>query len=230
VHAEEAELGQALGYLTGELATLEPLPHAGQDLASNERPNGIADVPLLVGEQAVDRQEVERIDLGGGHRAPSLTSVEHHPFLGPAVDTARHCSSVGLESAIGPPRQKGVVMRYLLLIFNEETGQMEGASPEQQAAEMQKWDDYGNWLTDKGWIRGGDALQPSAQATTVRVRKGETLTTDGPFAETKEQLGGYYEVECQNLDQAIEAASRIPSVGTGSIEVRPIMEFDTPHK
>jgi len=89
---------------------------------------------------------------------------------------------------------------------------------------------YGKWLTDKGWIRGGDALQTSAQATTVRLRKGETLTTDGPFAETKEQLGGYYEVECQNLDQAIEAASRIPSVGTGSIEVRPIMEFDTPHK
>jgi hypothetical protein len=95
---------------------------------------------------------------------------------------------------------------------------------------MQKWDDYGKWLTDKGWIRGGDALQPSAQATTVRVRKGETLSTDGPFAETKEQLGGYYEVECQNLDQAIEAASRIPSAPTGSIEVRPIMEFDTPHK
>jgi hypothetical protein len=121
-------------------------------------------------------------------------------------------------------------MRYLLLIYNEETGQMEGASPEQQAAEMQKWDDYGKWLTDKGWIRGGDALQPSAQATTVRVRKGETLSTDGPFAETKEQLGGYYEVECQNLDQAIEAASRIPSAPTGSIEVRPIMEFDTSHK
>jgi len=67
VHPEEAELGQALGHLTGELAALEPLPHAGQDLASNERPNGIADVPLLVGEQAVDRQEVERIDLGGRH-------------------------------------------------------------------------------------------------------------------------------------------------------------------
>jgi hypothetical protein len=119
-------------------------------------------------------------------------------------------------------------MRYMLLIYNEESDAMQGASPAEQAAELKKWDDYGKWLSEKGWMRGGDALQPTAQATTVRVRKGETLTTDGPFAETKETLGGFYQIECQNLDQAIDAASRIPSVGTGSIEVRPIMEFDTP--
>ncbi len=121
-------------------------------------------------------------------------------------------------------------MRYLLLIYNEETDAVQDASPAEQAAELQKWDDYGKWLTENGWMRGGDALHPTAQATTVRVRRGETLTTDGPFAETKEQLGGFYEIECDNLDQAIEAASRIPSVSTGSIEVRPIMEFDTPQK
>ncbi|MGH2530053.1 MAG: YciI family protein [Actinomycetota bacterium] len=119
-------------------------------------------------------------------------------------------------------------MRYMLLIYGAEAEQ--NATPEQQAAEMQKWDDYTKWLTDKGWMRGGEALHPTSEATTVRVRKGETLTTDGPFAETKEQLGGFYEVECQNLDQAIEAAARVPSVPTGSIEVRPIMEFDTPQK
>ncbi len=118
-------------------------------------------------------------------------------------------------------------MRYMLLIYGDE-GAWANATPEQQAAGMQVWEDYGKWLTDKGWMRGGEALHPTAQATTVRVRKGDTLTTDGPFAETKEQLGGYYEVECANLDQAIEAASRIPAAPTGSIEIRPIMVFDQP--
>jgi hypothetical protein len=118
-------------------------------------------------------------------------------------------------------------MRYLLLIYNEEDANaMQNASPAEQATELRKWEDYGKWLTDKGWMRGGDALQPTVQATTVRVRNAKTLTTDGPFAETKEALGGFYLIECDNLDQAIDAASRIPSVGTGSIEVRPIMEFD----
>ena len=77
-------------------------------------------------------------------------------------------------------------------------------------------------------MRSGEALQPTATATTVRVRDGETLTTDGPFAETKEQLGGFYVVEAKDLDEAIEIATRIPDVRGGSIEVRPIMEMDMP--
>jgi hypothetical protein len=129
------------------------------------------------------------------------------------------------EGAVPAHRRCG--MRYLLLIYGDESqNAMQNASPAEQAAQLKKWEDYGKWLTEKGWMRGGDALLPTAQATTVRVRSGETLTTDGPFAETKEALGGYYQIECDNLDQAIDAASRIPSVGTGSIEVRPIMEFD----
>lgn len=119
-------------------------------------------------------------------------------------------------------------MRYLLLIYGDE-GQWTEQTPEEQKAEMHLWDEYTKWLSDKGWMRGGEALLPTPQATTVRVRDGKTLSTDGPFAETKEQLGGYYMVECENLDQAIEAAERIPSVGRGSIEIRPIMEFDTAH-
>jgi hypothetical protein len=74
-------------------------------------------------------------------------------------------------------------------------------------------------------MRGGDALQATAAATSVRVRDGKTVTTDGPFAETKEQLGGYYMIDCDNLDQAIDAASRIPAARGGTIEVRPIMEY-----
>src|SRR5262245_10423068 len=101
-------------------------------------------------------------------------------------------------------------------------------SPEQQATEYQAYEDFGKWLTEKGWMRGGDALEATTTATSVRVREGKTLTTDGPFAETKEQLGGFYMVECDNLDQAIEAAAKIPAARGGTIEVRPIAEFDSP--
>jgi hypothetical protein len=116
-------------------------------------------------------------------------------------------------------------MKYILLIYGDEQawGSM---SPGDQASEYQAYDDFGKWLSEKGWMRGADALQPTATATQVRVREGKVLTTDGPFAETKEQLGGYYVVECDNLDQAIEAAARIPASRGGTIEVRPIMEFD----
>jgi hypothetical protein len=115
-------------------------------------------------------------------------------------------------------------MRYLLLIYGDES-RAGNVPPEEMDVVLKAWWDYTDWLREKGWYVGGDALQPTASATTVRERDGKTLTTDGPFAETKEQLGGYYMIECQNLDEAIEAASRIPSVGEGSIEVRPVMEF-----
>lgn len=115
-------------------------------------------------------------------------------------------------------------MRYLLLIYGDESGRPD-LSPEEQAVEMNAWYDYTDWLRQTGWYVGGEALQPTSTATTVRERDGRILTTDGPFAETKEQLGGYYLIQAENLDQALQAASRIPSVGRGSIEVRPIMEF-----
>ena len=81
-------------------------------------------------------------------------------------------------------------------------------------------------VTKKGINKGGEALEPIAAATTVRVRDGKTTTTDGPFAETKEQLGGFYLLDCTNLDEAIEFAAKIPSATHGSIEVRPVMVFD----
>jgi hypothetical protein len=115
-------------------------------------------------------------------------------------------------------------MRYLVLIYGDENARDE-SPPENMDAEMQKWTDYTAWLQEKGWHLGGEALEPTPSATTVREQAGKILTTDGPFAETKEQLGGYYLIRCANLDEAIEAASKIPSVGRGSVEVRPIMEF-----
>jgi hypothetical protein len=115
-------------------------------------------------------------------------------------------------------------MRYLLLIYGEESN-WAGRSPDEQAVEMEAWSDYTAWLKESGWHLGGEALEPTTTATTVRGRDGKTLTTDGPFAETKEQLGGYYLLQCENLDQAIEAASRAPAATYGSIEIRPITEF-----
>ena len=117
-------------------------------------------------------------------------------------------------------------MRYLLLIYGEE-GPMVEMPEDQQAAEFKVWFEYTDWLKEKGWYLGGDALEPTATATTVRGKEGETFTTDGPFAETKEALGGYYLIDCPNLDDAIEAASRIPSVVRHGqpVEVRPIMEL-----
>jgi hypothetical protein len=113
--------------------------------------------------------------------------------------------------------------RYLLLIYGDEQ-QWGMFSPEEQAAEFKLYNEYTDWLREKGWYEAGDALQPVATATSVRVRDGKTLSTDGPFAETKEQLGGYYLISCENLDEAIEAASRIPAARGGTIEVRPIFE------
>jgi hypothetical protein len=81
-------------------------------------------------------------------------------------------------------------------------------------------------IRESGNYVAGDALQPTATATTVRVRNGETLVTDGPFAETKEQLGGYYLIEAKDVDEALAIAGRIPSARYGSIEVRPLMVFD----
>jgi hypothetical protein len=116
-------------------------------------------------------------------------------------------------------------MQYLLLIYGPEAD-FSQVTPEEMEVEMKAWFAYTDFLKDKGWYVGGEALQPVATATTVRERDGKLVTTDGPFAETKEQLGGYYLVDCPNLDDAIEAASRIPSVSRGSIEVRPIQSFD----
>jgi hypothetical protein len=116
-------------------------------------------------------------------------------------------------------------VQYILLIYGDET---EGTamSPEDQAKGAQEWVDYTRWLKDKGYHLAGDALHPTSDATTVRVRDGKTITTDGPFAETKEQLGGYYLVECKDLDEALEAAARIPIGPHGSVEIRPILAFD----
>jgi hypothetical protein len=118
-------------------------------------------------------------------------------------------------------------MRYALLIYASEQD-WASQSEEQAQAVNQEYMAFTKDIIDRGLMKGGEALQGTATATTVRVRDGETLTTDGPFAETKEQLGGFYLVDCKDLDEAIEVAARIPDVRRGSIEIRPIMDVDMP--
>ncbi|MCW6008855.1 YciI family protein [Micromonospora sp. CPCC 205371] len=117
-------------------------------------------------------------------------------------------------------------MRYMLLIYTEEqTGAPDPAQVEQVMGEY--WA-YEKAVADAGVKEGSDALQPTATATTVRVKDGERLVTDGPFAETREVLGGYYLIDVPDLDSALEWAARCPGAKYGSVEVRPIMEFDEP--
>ena len=116
-------------------------------------------------------------------------------------------------------------MRYMLLIYGDEKA-FAGMAPEQMSETLKAYEKYSAWLVEKGWMRAGDPLADTDKATTVRVSDGQTLATDGPFAETKEQLGGYYIVECANLDEAIEAATKLPAVAAGgSVEVRPIIDM-----
>ena len=112
--------------------------------------------------------------------------------------------------------------QYMLLILNPVEG---GPSPEQQAQEYGRWAQYTQDLRDSGLFRSGDPLQAPDVATTVRVRGGETQLTDGPFAETKEYLAGYYVIECDDLDTALARAAQMPNIEYGSVEVRPIWDM-----
>ena len=119
-------------------------------------------------------------------------------------------------------------MRYILLIYDDEKA-MEGKSQEEFAARLGTWFQYTEELQKSGKMLGGEALQPTSTATAVRATESRTLTSDGPFAETKEQLGGYYIIDANDLDEAIEWAVRMPHIaGGGTVEVRPVMEFENP--
>ncbi len=115
-------------------------------------------------------------------------------------------------------------MQYMLLIFDDERvwGDL---SEEERGRLYAEYGTFTNEIREAGALVSADQLQPSSTATLVQVRDGETLTTDGPFAETKEQLGGYYLIEAESLDEAIEWAAKIPSAKGGTIEVRPVVQL-----
>jgi hypothetical protein len=109
-------------------------------------------------------------------------------------------------------------MQYLLLIYSAESDD----AGLDQAAQMAAYGEFTQGIIQNGNFKSADRLRPVADATTVRVRDGKTLTTDGPFAETREQLGGYYLVEAKDLDEAVAIAAKVPTAKHGSIEVRPV--------
>jgi hypothetical protein len=116
-------------------------------------------------------------------------------------------------------------MKYLCLIYDDEK-KWETMSKAEADAYMGEYFQFTDGIKASGHYLGGNALQPVQTATTIRSRNGKLSTTDGPFAETKEQLGGYYLIEARDLNDALQVAQKIPSVRTGSIEVRPVQEFN----
>jgi hypothetical protein len=118
-------------------------------------------------------------------------------------------------------------MQYAVLIYDEGTADPNTANndPEEWERTMGEYNAYTAMLQEKGAYKGGEALEPVSTATTIRIRDGETVMTDGPFAETKEALGGFYLVEAADLDEAIKLAAACPGARYGSIEVRPVVDF-----
>ena len=112
-------------------------------------------------------------------------------------------------------------MRYLLMICNDEEAYA-ALSPEESQANLAGYGQWAEEMGKRGVLQGGERLRPTTDATTVQLRDGDVLTSDGPFAETKEQIGGYFVVDCKDLDEAISWAARIPQAQTGSVEIRPV--------
>ncbi|HEV2671633.1 MAG TPA: YciI family protein [Gemmatimonadales bacterium] len=118
-------------------------------------------------------------------------------------------------------------MRYLCLIYEDEKS-WEKATEADMKQGMAEYGAFTDSIKNAGKYIGGEALQPTKTATSVRVRNGKLSTTDGPYVETKEQLGGYYLINAKDLNDAVQVASRIPGAKHGTVEVRPVMEFNQP--
>src|SRR5207302_1613190 len=135
----------------------------------------------------------------------------------------RGARSTGCRQSSRSRRSKA--MQYLLLIYRNDAEYVK-MGPAERKEMSAEYGAFTQSIIQSGHFKAGDGLQPTTTATTVRVRDGKMLTTDGPFAETREQLGGYYLVEAKDLDTALGLAARIPGAKTGSIEVRPVMIYD----
>ena len=116
-------------------------------------------------------------------------------------------------------------MKYMLLLFGDEQA-WEDLSEEDIQAEMARYEQFDRELNEAGVFVSGEGLQPTPTATTMRVVGGERMLSDGPFAETKEQLGGFYVLDCKDLDDALAWAERCPAAGDGAIEIRPVIDYE----
>lgn len=129
----------------------------------------------------------------------------------------------GAAGRPGPKTEK-LPMQYLLLIYANEAEQQK-RTPAESAQIFDAYMSFSKSIKDSGHMKGGEPLEPVSTATTVRVKGDKVVRTDGPFAETREQLGGYYVIEAKDLDEAVAIAARIPDARGGCIEVRPIMKI-----
>ena len=116
-------------------------------------------------------------------------------------------------------------MKYMLLLIGDED-QWQNLSEDEIGEALKAYEDYGRQVMDAGVFVAGEGLQPSGTATTLRVVDGERLLTDGPFAETKEQLGGFYVLDCKDLDEVLDWAEKCPAAAVGTIEIRPVMDYE----
>jgi hypothetical protein len=128
--------------------------------------------------------------------------------------------------ADNPAEQEETAMQYLMMIYLNEAEYAEVEKKDTDRKMLAEYQAFTQAIIGSGNFKGGDRLQPTSSATTVRVRDGKILTTDGPFAETREQLGGYYMIEAKDLNDAIGIAARIPGARIGSIEVRPVWVYN----
>jgi hypothetical protein len=118
-------------------------------------------------------------------------------------------------------------MKYMLILVGAEGEEQDEMSPEEMREVMGAWNDYTQALVGANAFLAGEGLQPSATATTVtHAAGGERITSDGPFAETKEQVGGFYLIECANLDEALDWAKKVPVREGNTVEVRPVMDYE----
>jgi hypothetical protein len=132
---------------------------------------------------------------------------------------------VRLNAANSAAKTRRAGMKYAFTIYNDDARRQE-ATPEQRQQMSQAYMELSQEMEQKGVLVAGEGLHPTSTATTVRVRDGQRDVTDGPFAETKEQLGGFFVLDVKDLDEAIEWAARIPGAQIGSVEIRPVLVFD----
>jgi hypothetical protein len=156
----------------------------------------------------------EAIELAARIPAARRGGVEVRPVM--------NYEAMGAEPPVW--RSESNARKYVLTLWGDESA-WESWSPEELQENMKLWDDYDREATAAGVLLGGEGLEPSATAKTVRVREGERFVSDGPFAETKEQLGGFYLLDCKDRDEAIEWAARVPLPDEEPVEIRPVMDY-----
>ena len=197
-------------------AGLDDAPARGHRRGDRSLPPGAA------GRSALRRASAAAAAGGRPSRARRCCGSGNAPRL--SLAHAGLAVSRGETRRGGRCDDDGGLQAYLLTIYGDESG-FADVTPEQARQVMAAYEAFGREVTEAGVMLGGEGLQPSDTATTVRVRDGETVTSDGPFADTREQLGGYYLLDCRDLDE-ISWAAKIPGAQKGTIEVRPVMDYE----